>query len=349
MEAAKIAFFDAKPYDREFFDKSNRAYGLDLTYFENKLGRETIELTRGFAAVCIFVNDLVDATVADGLARNGIRLVALRSAGYNNVDLKSVHNRIHVVHVPAYSPHAVAEHAFALILALDRKTHRAYFRTRDGNFSINGLMGFDLHGKTAGVIGTGKIGKAFAQIALGFGMKVIAHDVFQNPKLAATAGIRYADLDTLYRESDVISLHCPLTPENVHMINAASIAKMKTGVMLINTGRGKLIHTSDLIEGLKSGKIGSAGLDVYEEETEYFFEDFSASFIGDDVLARLLSFPNVLVTSHQGFFTREAVGNIANTTLKNIHDFFMDGKLDNEICYRCVETGCPKPVQGKCF
>lgn len=343
MDAPRIAFFDTKPYDRDFFTKGNREFGLDLVFFENKLNRETIEFTRDFNAVCIFVNDLIDSTVAEGLAKNGIRLIALRSAGYNNVDLASVHGKIHVVHVPAYSPHAVAEHAFALILALDRKTHRAYFRTRDGNFSINGLMGFDLHGKTAGVVGTGKIGKAFAQIALGFGMKVMAHDVFPDPTFAAQPGVSYADLDTLYRKSDIISLHCPLTRENVHMINASTIAKMKTGVMLINTGRGKLIQTTDLIEGLKSKKIGSAGLDVYEEETEYFFEDFSASFIGDDVLARILSFPNVLVTSHQGFFTQEAVGNIAHTTLKNIHDYFLAGALENEICYR------PKPVAEKCF
>ncbi|MBN1895738.1 2-hydroxyacid dehydrogenase, partial [bacterium] len=318
----QIAFFDAKPYDREFFEEANRRFGYPITFYESHLTPDSAGLARGFDGVCVFVNDRLDASIIGRLHEMGIRLIALRSAGYNNVDLKAVYGRIHVVRVPAYSPHAVAEHAVALMLALNRKTHKAYNRTRDNNFTLSGLLGFDMYGKTAGVIGTGKIGRCAIGILRGFGMNILAFDKFPDEEYAKSASITYTDLDTLYGRSDIITLHCPLTPENVHMINSGSIARMKDGVMIINTGRGKLINTRDLIEGLKSRKIGSAGLDVYEEETEYFFEDWSHLGLEDDVLARLTTFPNVLVTSHQGFFTREALSNIADTTLENIRLFF---------------------------
>ncbi len=249
----------------------------------------------------------------------------MRSAGYNNVDLKAAYQSIHVVRVPAYSPYAVAEHAVALMLSLNRKIHRAYYRIRDGNFSINGLLGFDMHQKTLGVIGLGKIGKCLINIAFGFGMKVVVYDKFEDENYAKEKAFQYVSLEELYKESDIISLHCPLNSETNHLINQESIREMKKGVMIINTGRGKLIKTEALIEGLKNGMVGSAGLDVYEEESEYFFEDFSDSMIEDDVLARLLTFPNVLITSHQGFFTKEALGNIAKTTLENIKEYFEGG------------------------
>lgn len=351
MGKNKLAMFDAKPYDIESFNNVNEKFGfnMDIHYYPNHLTRDTVLLTEGFEAVCVFVNDTVDKTVIEKLYENGIRLLALRSAGYNNVDLQTIYKKIHVVRVPAYSPHAVAEHAVALMMALNRKTHKAYFRTRDNNFTLNKLLGFDMYGKTVGIIGTGKIGKITAQILRGFGMNVLAYDVYQDTDFAQKNGVIYTDLDTLYNKSDIISLHNPLTPENIHMINSESIAKMKDGVMIINTGRGKLIKTKDLIDGLKSHKIGYAGLDVYEEEGDYFFEDFSADAIGDDVLARLMTFPNVLVTAHQAFFTKEALENIAKTTLENIKTFFDDNKLVNEICYRCSEGICHREKTGKCF
>ena len=349
MKTIKTTFFDAKPYDRDMFDAVNRGDGTELKYFDDHLNADTIQLAAGADAICIFVNDTVTRAVADALHAQGVRLIALRCAGYNNVDLKAVYQRIHVVRVPAYSPFAVAEHAAALMLTLNRKTHKAYFRTRDGNFSINGLMGFDLNGKTAGVVGTGKIGRVIIGILRGFGMRVLAFDPFPDAAFAQASGCTYADLPTLYREADVLTLHCPLTPENVRMINKDSIAQMKPGVMIINTGRGKLIDTRALISGLKSGKVGAAGLDVYEEETDYFFEDFSSAMIDDDVLARLMTFPNVLITSHQAFFTREAMTNIAQTTLGNIRAFFDHGELPHEICYRCGEATCQRKAAGKCF
>ena len=349
MKTIKTTFFDTKPYDRETFDVVNRDYGVELKYFAGHLAADTVQVAAGSDAICIFVNDAVTREVADALHAQGVKLIALRCAGYNNVDLKAVYERLHVVRVPAYSPYAVAEHAAALMLALNRKTHKAYFRTRDGNFSINGLMGFDLHGKTAGVIGTGKIGRVMSGILRGFGMRVLAFDPFPDAAWAQASGCAYADLTTIYREVDVLTLHCPLTPENVRMINAESIAQMKKGVTIINTGRGKLIDSLALIGGLKSGQVGAAGLDVYEEETEYFFEDFSAAGIDDDVLARLMTFPNVLITSHQAFFTREAMTNIAQTTLGNIRDFFERGELPHEICYRCGEATCQRKASGKCF
>jgi D-lactate dehydrogenase len=295
------------------------------------------------------VNDRVTPEIADALYENGVRLVALRAAGYNNIDLEAVYEKIHVVRVPSYSPHAVAEHAAALILCLNRKIHKAYYRTRDNNFNINGLLGFDLHGKTAGVIGTGQIGKIMIRILRGFGMRVLAYDLYPDEAFSRETGCQYAALPRLYAESDVISLHCPLTAETRHLVNAESLSRMKRGVMLINTGRGHLIDTQALIDALKNGKVGAAGLDVYEEESEYFFEDFSSTLITDDVLARLLSFHNVLITSHQGFFTREALRNIACTTLENIRDFFENKPLRNEICYRCKKDFCRKAEKGACF
>jgi len=345
----KIAFFDAKPYDRTSFDELLPAYDVEIKYFDSKLSRDTVSMARGFDAVCAFVNDDLGREVLDGLADFGIRLVVLRCAGYNNVDLEAAYGRIHVLRVPAYSPYAVAEHALALIMTLNRKTHKAYNRTRENNFSIDGLAGMDLHGKTAGIVGTGKIGLILVGILKGLGMNVLAYDAFPRPEEAARLGFSYAGLDEIYRLSDVISLHCPLTPETRHLLGREAIGKMKDGVMIVNTGRGGLIDSAALIEGLKKRKIGSAGLDVYEEEGDYFFEDFSGDGVRDDVLARLLSFPNVLVTSHQAFFTREALRNIAETTLDNARAFAEGGPLANEICYRCEKQDCSRKATGRCF
>ena len=349
MSREKIAFFDSKPFVREYFDSANKEFDYVTKYFSSHLNSDTVGISYGYDAVCVFVNDIVSADVIDILAKHNVQLIALRCAGYNNVDFKAAYGKIHVVRVPEYSPYAVAEHAGALILTLNRKTHRAYYRTRDSNFNINGLLGFDMYGKTAGIIGTGKIGKILIRILKGFGMKILAYDIYPDRVFEKEAGCTYVELEQLYRESDIISLHCPLTRDTHHIINTASIKNMKDGVMIINTGRGQLIDTRGLITGLKSGKIGSAGLDVYEEESEYFFEDYSSMIISDDILARLLTFPNVLVTSHQGFFTHEALTNIADVTLKNIDDFFHGRKLVNEICYQCNEEPCKKKEVGKCF
>ncbi len=325
----KIAFFDAKPFDKEFFDAANTPFGFEIKYFDSHLASDTAALAQGYDVVCAFVNDKVTSDVIEKLARGGVSLIALRSAGYNHVDLKAAKGKIKVVRVPSYSPYAVAEHAVGMMLCLNRKLHRAYGRIRENNFSIVGLRGCDMPGKTAGVIGGGQIGAVSGGILKGFGMKVLGYDV--DKKLVEKTGATFADLPTLYKESDVISLHCPLTPDNLHMINKDSIARMKDGVMLINTGRGGLIDSAALLDALKSKKIGAAGLDVYEEENKYFYEDLSATFIPDDVLARLLTFPNVLITSHQAFFTKEAMQNIARTTLENIKAF-QDGKaLINEV------------------
>ena len=329
--AYKIAFFGAKPYDIASFDKVNEKYNYDIRYYKGHLNPNNVVLTQGVDAVCIFVNDTADATVIDAMVDNGVKLLALRCAGFNNVDLKAAKGKLPVVRVPAYSPYAVAEYSLALMLSLNRKIHRAYWRTRDGNFSLNGLMGFDMNGKTAGIIGTGKIARILIRILQGFGMKVVAYDLYPDEKYAREVGISYVSLDGLYAQADMISLHVPLTDQTKNMIDAQSIAKMKEGTIIINTSRGQLIHTNALIEGLKSKKIAAAGLDVYEEEEGYFYEDQSDKIIDDDVLARLLSFNNVIVTSHQGFFTREAMHNIAETTLQNIQDF-IDGKtLVNEV------------------
>ncbi len=344
----KIAFFDAKPYDQKSFTEINRDFGFDISYFDAKLNAQTCNLAAGFAGVCAFVNDDINARVIESLVQNGVEIIGLRCAGYNNIDFKAAFEKIHVVRVPAYSPYAVAEHAVAMMLTLNRKTHKAYLRTREGNFSINGLLGFDMFGKTAGIIGTGKIAKCLIAILKGFGMKILAYDHKPDEVYAASTGLQYVTLEELYAASDIVSLHCPLTSETSHMINRAAIDQMKPGVMIINTGRGKLIDTVALIDGLKSGHIGSAGLDVYEEESDYFFEDKSAELITDDVLARLLTFPNVLVTSHQAFFTGEALRNIAETTLTNFKEYFAGGYLANEICYRCNRT-CIKNDGKRCF
>ncbi|MBC5643237.1 2-hydroxyacid dehydrogenase [Parabacteroides sp. BX2] len=327
----KIAFFGAKPYDIASFDKVNEKYNYDIKYFKGHLNPNNVVLTQDADAVCIFVNDTADAAVIDAMADNGVKLLALRCAGFNNVDLEAAKGKLPVVRVPAYSPYAVAEYSLALMLSLNRKIHRAYWRTRDGNFSLNGLMGFDMHGKTVGIIGTGKIAKILIRILKGLGMHILAYDVYPDYKFAEEEGITYTTLDELYKNSNIISLHCPLTEQTRYIINDDSIAKMKDGVMIINTGRGQLIHTNALIEGLKEKKISAAGLDVYEEEGGYFYEDKSDKIIDDDVLARLLSFNNVIVTSHQAFFTKEAMHNIAETTLQNIEDFRQNRPLVNEV------------------
>ena len=329
--AYKIAFFGAKPYDIASFDKVNEKYNYDIRYYKGHLNPNNVVLTQDTDAVCIFVNDTADAAVIDAMVDNGVKLLALRCAGFNNVDLKAAKGKLPVFRVPAYSPYAVAEYSLALMLSLNRKIHRAYWRTRDGNFSLNGLMGFDMHGKTIGIIGTGKIAKILIRLLKGFGMRILAYDLYPDMKFAGEEGISYVSLDELYRESDIISLHCPLTDQTKYMIDKDSIDKMKEGVMIINTGRGQLINTNDLIEGLKEKKIAAAGLDVYEEEGEYFYEDKSDKIIDDDVLARLLSFNNVIVTSHQAFFTKEALHNIAETTLQNIEDFRCHRPLVNEV------------------
>lgn len=329
--AYKIAFFGAKPYDIASFDKVNEKYNYDIRYYKGHLNPNNVVLTQDTDVVCIFVNDTADAAVVDAMVDNGVKLLALRCAGFNNVDLKAAKGKLPVVRVPAYSPYAVAEYSLALMLSLNRKIHRAYWRTRDGNFSLNGLMGFDMHGKTIGIIGTGKIAKILIRLLKGFGMRILAYDLYPDMKFAGEEGISYVSLDELYRESDIISLHCPLTDQTKYMIDKDSIDKMKEGVMIINTGRGQLINTNDLIEGLKEKKIAAAGLDVYEEEGEYFYEDKSDKIIDDDVLARLLSFNNVIVTSHQAFFTKEALHNIAETTLQNIEDFRCHRPLVNEV------------------
>jgi D-lactate dehydrogenase len=328
----KIAFFDAKPYDEVSFNKVNERFGFDIRYYKGHMDIDNVLLSKGAEAVCIFVNAVADEPVINELKANGVNLIALRCAGYNNVDLKAVRkNSIKVVRVPAYSPYAVAEHTLALMLTLNRKIHKAYTRTREGNFALNGLMGFDMNGKTAGIIGTGKIAKILIKILRSMGMRVLAYDLYPDEEFAKINDVEYTTLNELYSQSDIISLHCPLTKETEYIIDYESIKKMKEGVTIINTGRGKLINTNALIKGLKSKKIGAAGLDVYEEESEYFFEDHSNIVMDDDILARLLSFNNVIVTSHQAFFTKEAMHNIAETTLQNIQDY-LDGKaLVNEV------------------
>ena len=316
----KVAIFSAKKYDREFLSAAN-APRHELRFFEPHLSEETVNLATEFNAVCVFVNDQVNAAVIAKLRSLGVQLIALRCAGYNNVDLAAATKHgITVVRVPAYSPYAVAEHTVALMLALNRKLHRAYNRVREGNFALDGLVGFDMHGKTIGVIGTGQIGTVVAQILTGFHCPTLAFDPFPNAT-CRSLGVRYIELNELFEQSDIITLHCPLTPENKHMICDAAVAKMKNGVMLLNTSRGALLDTVAIIDGLKSGKIDFLGLDVYEEEEEIFFEDRSGLILSDDVFARLLTFPNVIITGHQGFFTREALLNIAGTTVDNITKF----------------------------
>ena len=326
----KVAVFNARNYDREFLSAANNSLH-ELRFFEPHLNEETAGLAAGFGAVCVFVSDRVDATVIAKLESLGVRLIALRSAGYNNVDLKAAAERnVTVVRVPGYSPHAVAEHTVGLMLALNRNLHRAYNRVREGNFSLQGLLGFDMQGKTAGIIGTGKIGTVLAQILAGLGCPTLAFDPVPNEK-CRSFGVRYVKLDELLTQSDIVTLHCPLTSDNKHLIDAHALEKMKTGVMLINTSRGALLDTVAVIQALKSGKIGYLGLDVYEEEEQIFFEDHSGVVIPDDVFARLLTFPNVIITGHQAFFTREALENIAATTIKNITDFEEGRRSGNEL------------------
>lgn len=342
----RFAFFDTKVYDKPAFEKHGAPAGVEFKFFETKLTPDTASLAYGFDGVCVFVNDKIDSTVIDRLYENGVKLIALRCAGYNNVDVPYAYGKVHVVHVPAYSPYAVAEHAMALLLTSVRRIHKAYIRTKDHNFSLSGLTGFDLHGKTVGVVGTGKIGRIFIDICRGFGMRVLAYDKFP----AQNADIEYVSLDTLFAESDIISLHCPLTDETRHMIGNDSIAAMKKGVVLINTSRGALVDSQALLEGIKSRKIGAACIDVYEEEADIFFEDRSGHIIDDDTLARLISMPNVIVTSHQAFLTEEALENIAETTVNNIVGFFADGGHANELCYRCGNIdSCQKHRVSKCF
>ncbi len=321
-----IAFFDTKIYDKESFLKY-QTEELNFKFFENKLNKDTVSMAACCDGVCVFVNDSINKKVIEKLEEYGVKIIALRCAGYNNVDLKFSKNRITVVRVPAYSPYSVAEHAMGMILMLNRKLHRAYIRTRDHNFSLDSLTGFDLFGKTVGIIGTGKIGQVFANICKGFGMNIVGYDPFENNEFCG----KYESLDNLLKKADIISLHCPLTNDNKYLINEKTIEQMKKGAFIINTSRGQLIDTQALIAGLKSGQIGGAGLDVYEEETELFFEDYSDEIIHDDTLTNLISMPNVIVTSHQAFLTKEALSAIAQTTIKNLTDFFNTGKSENEI------------------
>ncbi len=317
----RVAVFSQKPYDREFLEAANADLGHELSFFEPRLSQDTVALAGGFPAVCVFVNDCVDELVLERLAEQGTRLIALRCAGYNNVNLEAAQRLgITVVRVPAYSPHAVAEHTAGLILTLNRKLHRAYNRVRDGNFSLDGLLGFDLHGRTVGVIGTGRIGVEVVRVMLGFGCRVLVQDPHRNPEVEAMDA-RYVGLPELFQDSDIITLHCPLSAETHYLIGKEAVEQMKHGVMLINTSRGALVDTPAVIDGLKSGRIGYLGLDVYEEEAPLFFEDRSEGLIQDDTFSRLLTFPNVVITGHQAFFTREAMQNIAATTLQNITAF----------------------------
>lgn len=343
----KVAFFDTKPYDIPSFDRYGKEQGITFKYFETKLNEDTVDLANGYDAVCAFVNDTVDATVIDRLVAMNIRVLALRCAGFNNVDMKYAFGKIHVLRVPAYSPYAVAEHAMALLLTSIRRIHKAYIRSRDFNFSLSGLTGFDLYGKTVGVIGTGRIGRVFIDICRGFGMKILAYDKFPAKGLDNGDTIRYVELDELFANSDIISLHCPLTDETYHTINEESLDKCKKGVVILNTSRGALVDASALLEGIKSRKVGAACLDVYEEESDLFFEDNSGHIMEDDVLARLISMPNVIVTSHQAFLTEEALENIAETTVNNLVGFFETNQCPNELCYRC--GGAEDCKDGKCF
>lgn len=334
----KVLFFDIKSYDKEFFRKHKGNHNFEMKFLKDKLTEETVHLTKGYEIICAFANDTINKKVVDTLAENGVKLLAMRCAGYNNICFKEINDRFKVVRVPAYSPYSIAEYTMGMILSLSRKIHKAYVRTREGNFSINGLMGYDLHGKTVGIIGAGKIAQILIKIVKGFGTKVIAYDPYPNYEKAKELGFEFVDLDTLYANSDIISLNCPLTNETKYMINRESMKKMKKGVMIVNTGRGLLIDSVDLVEGLKDKIIGAAALDVYEEEANYFFEDKSDEVIEDDILGRLLSFHNVLITSHQAYFTHEAIESITKTTLDNIQEFIDNKPLTNEVRYVCDEN-----------
>ncbi len=327
----KVAVFDTHRYDREALEQANGAFHFTFSFFDVRLKPETVALAQGHDVVCAFVNDQLTRPVLEALKHYGVRLIALRCAGFNNVDLKAAKELgLPVVRVPEYSPYAVAEHAVALLLTLNRKIHKAHNRVREGNFSLDGLVGFDLKGKTVGIVGTGKIGKVFAHIMKGFGCRLLAFDVRQDEALVAETDVEYVAMERVFAESDVISLHVPLMPQTYHLVNEAALALMKPGVVLINTSRGALVDAAALIKALKQGRIGAAGLDVYEEEAGVFFQDLSGHVLQDDVLARLLTFPNVIITSHQAFLTKEALGNIAETTLGNVKGF-AEGKLNNEV------------------
>ncbi len=327
----KIAFFSTKEYDQKIFDKYNKKYNYEITYLDSKLNAETAPLAKGYDVVCVFVNDVVDKETIKKLKEYKVKLIALRCAGFNNVNLKALDDSIKAVRVPAYSPNAVAEHATALLLEINRKIYKAYQRTKKYNFTLNGLLGFDICGKTVGVMGTGKIGKVFCQIMKGFGANVIAYDVYEDKEAEKQIGFKYVPLDTLLAKSDIISLHCPLTKENEDIINDETISKMKKGVIIINTSRGKLVDSTSLIKGLEEGKISGAGLDVYDEESEFFLNDMSMEYKRDQNLSVLLSMPNVIITSHQAFFTREAFNKIAQDTCQNIKDIFETGSCVNEV------------------
>lgn len=347
----KVALFDTKPYDKEYFDAVNakQTAPYEMVYFENKLTAQTAQLAKGCEAVCAFVNDDIRKEAIETLYGAGVKVLAMRCAGYSNVDFKAAFGKINVVRVPAYSPNGVAEHAMALLQTLNRKIHKAYNRTRDFNFSLVGLTGINLHGKTAGVIGTGKIGQAFIDICRGYGMRVIAYDLYP----AKDKGIEYVDMDTLLKESDVISLHCPLTEQTHHILDASAFSKMKKGAFIVNTSRGALIDSEALLEALNAETIRGAGLDVYEEEANLFFEDFSGTVIKDDVLSLLVSKPNVILTSHQAFLTEEALENIAETTIENLNAYFDDQELVNEVCYQCIggkgKVQCKEEGKKRCF
>ena len=343
----KVAVYSAKQYDIESFTRVAPLYpDIEYKYYDVNLSLETVSLAQGAETVCIFVNDKCDKDVIDALYKMGVKLIALRCAGYNNVDLNAAYGKIHVVRVPAYSPYAVAEHAAALLLTSVRRIHKAYIRTRDYNFALKGLTGFDLHGKTVGIIGTGKIGKIFASICQGFGMNILGYDKFQAPDFIG----KYVELDELLANSDIISLHCPLLDDTYHLLNKETLEKTKKGVIIVNTSRGALIDAEALVESLKARQVGAVCLDVYEEESNLFFNDYSGHILNDDVLARLISMPNVIVTSHQAFLTNEALANIADTTSQNIIGFFKEGKYLNEVCYQCPKKAeCVKKREGKCF
>ena len=330
----RIAFFDTHKFERPFFDEANKETRFTLTYYETPLKAHSAPLASGHDIVCCFVNDQLDADVIGKLVEHNVRMIALRSAGFNNVDLEAAQRfNLPVTRVPEYSPYAVAEHATALALCLNRKIHWAYHRVRDMNFSLDGLVGFDMRSKTVGILGTGKIGSVFAKIMHGFGCKLLGYDLTHNPELEQKYGLHYKDAKQVFEQSDIISLHLPLNPLTRHIVDQAALETMKPGCMLINTGRGALINTKALIASLKSGKLGYAGLDVYEEEEDVFFRDLSGQIIKDDCLARLTTFPNVLITSHQGFLTREALANIASTTLQNISDFEQSLPIKNQVSW----------------
>ncbi|MDR0539123.1 MAG: 2-hydroxyacid dehydrogenase [Spirochaetaceae bacterium] len=345
----KISFFDTKRYDREAFDAANKQFGYEITYLETKLNSCSAEMAKGADAICIFVNDRVDADVVRILEQHNIKLIVLRCAGYNNIDLQAAWKKIHVARVSAYSPNAIAEHAVSLLLTLTRHIHHAYNRVREGNFVLTGLVGRNLHEKTAGIIGTGKIGKITAEILKGFGMNIVAFDKFPDAAWAEKTGVAYMDIEKVCTKSDVISLHSPLTRETYHLINEDLLSLMKHDVCIINTGRGALIDTKALVSALKKRHIGGAALDVYEEEEDYFFEDWSGTAIEDDTLARLLTFPNVIITGHQAFLTHEALSAIAQTTLSNISGYVEHNILPNEICYNCEKGICMKKTMNRCW